>query len=116
MHVEGELMRTTLSFAIAAMFASVMVAGAQTTRTETKIKGKDAHTVSYTGCVGSGVTSTSYVLQHPVAIGETTTIGTSGDVQTETEYALVPERTVQLQPVLGHKVRVTGVMARSDVK
>src|SRR5207249_5742297 len=70
----------------------------------------------YTGCVGSGVTSTSYVLQHPVAIGETTTIGTSGDVQTETEYALVPERTVQLQPVLGHKVRVTGVMARGDVR
>src|SRR5689334_13852789 len=114
--MEG-LMRSTISFAIAAMLATAMAAGAQTTRTETKIKGgKDAHTVTYMGCVGSGTTATSYILQHPVAIGETTTVGTSGELQTETTYALIPERTVQLQPTLGHKVRVTGVMARGDVK
>jgi len=109
-------MRTTLSFAIAAMFATVMVAGAQTTRTETKIKGKDAHEVTYTGCVGAGTVATSYILQHPVAVGQTTTVGTAGELQTETTYALIPERTVQLQPTLGHKVRVTGVMATGDVK
>jgi len=110
-------MKTTISFAIAAMLASVMAVSAQTTRTETKIKGgKDAHTVTYTGCVGAGTTATSYILQHPVAVGETTTVGTGGELQTETTYALIPERTVQLQPTLGHKVRVTGVEARGDVK
>ena len=109
-------MRSTISFAIAALFATAMVAGAQTTRTETKIKGHDAHMVTYTGCVQSGTETSSYMLQNAVPIGQTTTIGTSGNTQTVTTYALVPGQTVQLQQTVGHKVQVTGVVAKGDVK
>jgi len=109
-------MRSTVSFAIAAMLASAMVAGAQTTRTETKIKGHDAQTVSYTGCVRSGAETTSYMLENAVPIGQTTQIATSGETETVTTYALIPDRAVQLQTAVGHKVQVTGVVAKGDVK
>jgi hypothetical protein len=112
----GELMKSTVMFGIAVIFGSSFIAGAQTTRTETKVKGHDAKTVTYTGCVRPGSEATSYVLMNPIPISQTTKIGTSGVPETETTYALVPEATVALQPEVGHKVQVTGIIAKGDVK
>jgi hypothetical protein len=110
-------MKSTAMFAIAAMLGSALIAGAQTTKTETKVKGHDAKTMTYTGCVRPGGDTASYLLGDAVPISQTTQIGTSGTTETvTTTYALVPDRTVVLAPAVGHKVEVTGVMAKGDVK
>jgi hypothetical protein len=114
--VEDKHMRSTISFAVAALLATSMAAAAQTTKTETKIKGgHDAHMVTYTGCVRSGVATTGYMLENAVPVQQTTTVGTSGEAQTVTTWALVPDHAVQLAPEIGHKVQVTGVEAKGDV-
>ena len=94
---------------------------AQEVKTETKIKGDDAKTVTYTGCVQPGSETKSYILAKAVPIRKTTvteeTTGTSGVVSTTTTtYALVPSESVELQSHVGHKVEVTGVMTTGDVK
>jgi hypothetical protein len=114
--MEGELMKSTAMFAIAVMFGSALIAGAQTTKTETKITGHDVQTVTYTGCVRPGTETTSYILANAIPISQTPRIGTPGVAETETTYALVPDSTVALQPELGHKVQVTGVMVKGDLK
>src|SRR5581483_8478253 len=99
MHLSGDVeevpMRSTISFAVAALLATSMAAAAQTTKTETKIKGgHDAHMVTYTGCVRTGAETTSYMLENAVPLSQTTTVGTAGDAQTVTTWALVPDRTI----------------------
>ena len=81
-----------------------------TVKTTTKSSGGDVKTVSYTGCVGAGTETKTYVLNKVVPVTRTTeTIGTSGRTVIETtSYMLVPGETVEIQKVMGHKVEVTG--------
>jgi len=109
----------TLTLALACGF--VMTPQAQETKTKEKIKGGDAQTVTFTGCVQSGTEARSYILNQAVPVGRTTTVtqtptGTAG-VNTVTTYALIPGERVELQEQVGHKVQVTGVMIPGgDVK
>jgi hypothetical protein len=90
------------------MFA--MHAGAQSSETKTKIKTDDAQTVTYSGCVGNGTETRSYILQNVQPIRTTQTTTADGRVTTSTTYALVPEGTVELQQSVGRRVEVTGVL------
>jgi hypothetical protein len=95
---------------------------AQETKTETKIKGEDAKTVIYTGCVQPGSEAKSFILAKAVPVRRTTVTeeatGTSGVVSTTTTttYALVPTENVELMTHLGHKVEITGVMSSGEMK
>jgi len=97
-----------------AMFALGLVAHAQDTtiKSTTKTSGAEAKTVTYTGCVGAGTETRTYVLNKAVPVTRTTeTIGTTGSVTTtETNYMLVPGPTVEVQEKVGHKVEVTGTL------
>jgi hypothetical protein len=122
----GRHMKLHLRFAgmltLALACAFTLGLRAQETRTETKIKGDDAKTVIYTGCVQPGSETQSFILAKAVPIRRTTVseepTGTSGVITTttSTSYALVPSESVELQPHLGHKVEITGVMTTGDVK
>jgi hypothetical protein len=108
-------MKFTTSFAAALVCACAIGVHAQETKTktETKVDGsKD--TVTFTGCVQSGTESRTYVLDKVVPVKQTRTTevtGTSGTVTTTaTTYALVPGEQIELQPQVGHKVEVTGVV------
>jgi hypothetical protein len=83
-------------------------------KTKTKIKGDDAQTVTYTGCVGNGAETRTFVLNKVVPVGQTTeTSANSAGVAsttTTTTYALVPSDTVQITEYVGHKVEVTGML------
>ena len=82
------------------------------TTTTTKTKGGEAQTISYTGCVGAGTETRTYVLNNVVPVTRTTeTIGTAGgSTVTETRYMLVPGDTVTIQEHVGRKVEVTGTL------
>jgi hypothetical protein len=99
------------AFAVAAVYAQE-----STTRTVTKTD-ENAKTVTYTGCVGAGTQTRTYTLNHIVPLSRTTTTestnGGAETVTTTTTYALVPTEKVELQPMLGHKVEVTGMFVRA---
>ena len=103
--------RQSTMFILAIGCASMLQAatGAQTSESKTKVKAEDGKTVTYTGCVQTGTESQTYLLQNVVPIERTETTGTSGTTTTTT-YMLLPERTVELQQEVGHKVQVTGVL------
>ncbi len=82
---------------------------AQSDKIKTKVKTDDAHVVSYSGCVQS-TASRSYVLEHVAPVSKSTTLNADGSATTTTTYALVPESTVQLEPQVGHRVEVQGVL------
>jgi hypothetical protein len=96
------------------VFALGLAVHAQDTsiKTQTKTSGAQPKTVSYTGCVGAGTETRTYVLSKAVPVTRTTeTIGTTGSTSTtETSYTLVPDQTVQVQEHVGHKVEVTGTL------
>ena len=98
----------------AALLALGLTVNAQDTKTTTttKTKGGEAQTVSYTGCVGAGTETRTFVLNNVVPVTRTTeTIGTTGaSTVTETRYMLVPGDTVTIQEHVGHKVQVTGTL------
>ena len=102
---------TTLSLALGCAALLVPHVSAQSTETKTKTKTEHASVVTYTGCIatGSGPTKT-YVLQNVVPTERTTTTRIDGSTSVTTTYALVPEATVQLEPQVGHKVEVQGVL------
>lgn len=90
-----------------------------TVKTTTKSSGGEVKSVSYTGCVGSGTETRTYVLNKVMPVTRTTeTVGTSGSrTVTETTYELVPGERVEIQQHVGHKVEVTGMMIPAgDVK
>jgi hypothetical protein len=92
-----------------------LTVSAQDTKVTTTTKSKgggEAQTVSYTGCVGGGTETKTYVLNNVVPVTRTTeTIGTTGaSTVTETRYMLVPGDTVTIQEHVGHKVQVTGTL------
>src|SRR3954462_13212171 len=109
-----QLLALTASVGFA--FAMNAAAGAQTTKV--KIDTDHGKTMTYSGCVQTAGASRTYMLEHPVPIGktETTEVGTTGNgdtvttTTTTTNYALVPEGSVQLQEHVGHKVEVTGIL------
>jgi len=106
----------TLALALASVCGLGLAAQESTTTTKTTVKGDEAKTVTYSGCLQSGVEAKSYVLAKVVPIQSSTrteATGTSGTVTqtTTTTYALVPaEQQVEFQPLVGHKVEVTGMM------
>jgi hypothetical protein len=106
-------MRIALSITGAVLtFGLVAHAQDTTIKSETKTSGAQAKTVSYTGCVGAGTETRTYVLNRAVPVTRTTeTVGTSGSTTvTETNYMLVPGPTVEVQEHVGHKVEVTGTL------
>jgi len=82
------------------------------TTTVTKVDGKGAQMVTYTGCVQTGTETKTYILSKVVPMTKSeTTVGTAGSTTvTSTTYALVPDQKVELQTHVGHKVEVTGMM------
>ena len=83
---------------------------AQSDKVKTKVKAEDgARVVTYSGCVQS-TPSRSYVLEHVAPVSKETTINADGSASTTTTFALVPDSTVQLEPQVGHRVEVTGVV------
>ena len=109
-------MRFATSFAAALVCASLAVHAQDTTvKSKTKIEGGDkAKTVTYTGCLGAGTETRTFVLDKvvPVTTTKTTEVaGTGGTItSTSTSYILVPGEKVTLQQHVGHKVEVTGIM------
>ena len=97
-----------------AVFAFGLAVNAQDTtiKSETKTSGAEAKTVSYTGCVGAGTETKTYVLNKAIPVTRTTeTVGTTGTTTvTDTSYILVPGPTVEVQEHVGHKVEVTGLL------
>jgi hypothetical protein len=106
--------RMFASFALALGCAVALHAQETTTTTKTEVKGNDAKTVTYSGCMQTGAEPRSFVLAKVVPVGRTTTteVGTAGTTTTTTttNYVLVPGEKVEFQPLVGHKVEVTGVM------
>src|SRR5215831_15944412 len=89
--------RNIAAVALVLGFAFTSSAIGQDVKTETKVKGDDGQTVTYTGCVGAGTETT------------TDASGVSSS-STTTTYALVPSDTVQVTEYVGHKVQVTGLL------
>jgi hypothetical protein len=99
----------TFALASASAMMLAMHANAQS-ETKTKVKTEHGQTVTYTGCVGSGTQSQTYILQNVQPISRTQTTQADGTVTTSTTYTLVPEGTVELQQNVGRRVEVTGVL------
>jgi hypothetical protein len=98
---------------VAALALGLSVSAQDTkVQTTTKTEGGQAQTVSYTGCIGSGTETRTYVLNNVVPVTRTTeTVGTGGtSTVTETRYMLVPSDTVTIQEHVGRKVQVTGTL------
>jgi hypothetical protein len=95
-------------------FTTAAIGQDSSIKTKTKIKGDDAQTVTYTGCVQTGTQTRDFVLNKVVPVGQTTeTTANSAGVSsttTTTSYALVPGDTVQITEYVGHKVEVTGML------
>lgn len=98
--------------AVGLSFGLTVSAQDTSVKTETKTSGAAAKTVSYTGCVGAGTETKTYVLNKVVPVTRTSeAVGTNGVTTiTETSYMLVPSETVEIQQHVGHKVEVTGTM------
>jgi hypothetical protein len=120
-NAEEEKMRRIAVLTSGMFLALGLAVGAQdtTVKSTTKTSGGEIKTVSYTGCVGAGTETRTYVLSKVVPVSRTTAaIGTTGTTTvTETSYVLVPDQTVQVQEHVGHKVEVTGAMIPAgDIK
>jgi hypothetical protein len=99
-----------LAFGCAALLVPSAFAQSQETETKTKTKTEHATVVNYTGCIASSGPSRSFVLQNVVPTERTTTQRSDGTTTTTTTYALIPESSVQLEPQIGHRVQVQGVL------
>jgi hypothetical protein len=107
--------RTFGAVAVACLFAVGLHAQDTQIKSKTKVKADDAKAVKFTGCLQTGAEPTAFVLERAVPVGQTTitTKGTTGTTTTTTTtYALVPAGSVEFQPLLGHKVEVTGVIVK----
>src|SRR5262245_38567166 len=91
--------RQVFAASLAACALAVGVSAQDTkTRTTTETKGGEVKTVTYTGCVGAGTETRTYVLDKVVPVSRTTTesVGTAGSSSTvETRYMLVPGEKVE---------------------
>lgn len=103
-------MTLALAFGCAALMVPHVRAQSHETETKTRTKTDHASVVTYTGCIATGTQARSYVLQNVIPAERTTTQHADGTTSTTTTYALVPEATVKLEPQVGHKVEVQGVL------
>ena len=105
---------TAVAIVLGFAFTNSAIGQEQDVKTKTKIKGDDAQTVTYTGCVADGPQTRTFVLNKVMPVGQTTetTTNASGvsSTTTTTTYALVPSDTTQITEYVGHKVQVTGMM------
>ena len=103
-----------VAFVLGLSLTGVALAQDSTVKTKTKIKGDDAQTVTYTGCVQTGTQTQTYVLDKVVPVRQSTETSTDAagvpTATTTTTYALVPGNTVQITEYVGHKVEVTGML------
>jgi len=105
---------TTVALALGCAALMVPSISAQSTETKTRTKTEHASVVTYTGCIASNAGQTrTYVLNNVVPTERTTTQRIDGSTTTTTTYALVPESSVQLEPQIGHKVEVQGVLVEA---
>ena len=103
-----------LAFACAALLVPSTFAQSHETEIKTKTKTDHASVVTYTGCLASSAGQTrSYMLNNVVPAERTTTQRADGTTTTTTTYTLVPEASVQLEPQIGHKVEVQGVLVEA---
>ena len=105
--------RVVAAVALVLGFTFTSSAIGQDVKTKTKVKGDDAQTVTYTGCVQTGTQTRTFVLSKVMPVGqttETTTDASGVSSTTTTTYALVPGDTVQITEYVGHKVEVTGML------
>ncbi len=114
----GSILRTATACAVAALAAVTLNAQNAATRQGAPTKTKNGEVVTVTGCVTGGTQSGTYVL---TALPGPLTTGmaraTSGTPPTVT-YQL-SGNTGDLQPLVGHRVEVTGTTsdkAKADVK
>ena len=109
---------SSVTVALTVAFAAAMQA--QEVKSTTKISGDNVKAVTYTGCLQSGTEARSFILDKVVPVGQSTKteVGTAGEITktTVTTYALVPGERVEFQPMIGHKVEVTGVLVSGDSK
>jgi hypothetical protein len=98
--------------AVGCAFAVSLSAQDTKVTTTTKTDGGELKQVTYSGCLGPGAETRTYVLNKVVPVTRTTETATpDGTVTTtETRYALVPDAKVEVQQHMGHKVEVTGVI------
>ena len=82
--------RVIAAGAIVLGFAFTSSAIGQDVKTKTKIKGDDAQTVTYTGCVADGPQTRTFVLNKVMPVGQTTetTTDASGASSTTTTTTL----------------------------
>jgi len=105
--------RSIAALAVALGCSCVISVNAQETTTTTKTEGSKVTTITYSGCMQNGTEAKSLILAkvQPVSRTTETAIGTSGvTTTTTTSYGLVPDEKVELQPHVGHKVEVTGMV------
>jgi hypothetical protein len=105
-------MRFVTSFAAALVCATIAVNAQDTVKTKTKTEGDQSKMVAYTGCLGAGTETRTFVLDKVVPVTTTKEVaGTGGTVAvTSTSYILIPGEKVVLQQHVGHKVEVTGML------
>lgn len=101
-------MKRISTFILALSCASLVYA--QSDKVKTTVKTDDAKVVTYTGCVQSGTQAKTYMLDHVAPVSRSTTVSSDGSSTTTTTYALVSDSNVQLEPQIGHKVEVQGVL------
>jgi hypothetical protein len=103
-------MRFVTSFAAALVCATIAVNAQDTVKTKTE--GDQSKMVTYTGCLGAGTETRTFVLDKVVPVTTTKEVaGTGGTVAvTSTSYILIPGEKVVLQQHVGHKVEVTGML------
>jgi hypothetical protein len=104
-------MRRLLTTVIAALACAPMLDGVSRAQTseKTKIKAEHGKTIRYTGCVGTGTETRTFMLENVVPVSTTETAGTSGVVSTTT-FALIPTGKVEIEQHVGHKVEVSGIL------
>jgi hypothetical protein len=78
----GEMSRAIAAVAIVLGFTFTNAAIGQDSsiKTKTRIKGDDAQTVTYTGCVQTGAQTRSFVLDKVVPVGQSTSTATDAAI------------------------------------
>src|SRR5882672_6223154 len=105
-------MKRISTFVLALGCASLLAthANAQSDKVKTTIKTDDAKAVTYTGCVQTGAQARTYVLDRVQPVRKTTEFNADGSTTTTTTYSIVSDTSVQLEPQVGRRVEVQGVL------
>jgi hypothetical protein len=97
---------------------SAALVAAQDVKSETKVQADDAKAVMFTGCLQTGQTASTYILENAVPVKQETKTETqvapgqppTQTTTTVTTYQLVPQGSVEFQQNVGHKVEVAAMM------